>query len=125
MTFTYSLSTNRGKCRLLIPDNAATAYDLEDDEIDYFLSERGSNIKAAAADACQWLARKYAKLSTFSADGLSVQHSQRSDTYAARAKELLASLQGGISTVTIAREDGYSEAAGDTEYDSRTIYIKL
>ena len=125
MSFTYTLTTNLGKVRLLIPDNVATAYDLEDDEITYFLTERGSNVQAAAADACQWLARKYAKLATFTADGLTVQHGERAAQYAARAKELRADVAGSMSTIAITRTDGYSEEAGDSEYESQTIYIKV
>ena len=49
MAFTYSLSTNRGKVRLLIPDTNSEAYELEDEEVDYFLTVRGNNVKAAAA----------------------------------------------------------------------------
>ena len=111
MSFTYTLTTNVGKLRLLIPDNVATSYDLEDDEISYFLTERGSNVKAAAVDCCNWLARKYAKLATFSADGLSVQHTARAEAYAMRARELALAAQGDMSTLPITREDGYSDAA--------------
>ena len=125
MSFSYTLTTNLGKVRLLVPDNVATAYDLEDDEITYLLTSRGNNILAAAADACQWLARKYAKLATFTADGLTVQHGERAAQYAARAKELRADVAGGMSTIAITRTDGYSEEAEDSEYESRTVYIKV
>jgi hypothetical protein len=125
MTFTYNLTDSIGQVRFLIPDNVATAYDLEDAEITYMLGQRGGNVKAAAVDACNWLARKYAKLASFSADGLSVQHGQRAQTFAERAKELAATAQGSIGTIAVTREDGYSEAAGDSEYESRIVYIQV
>jgi len=125
MAFTYTLTTDLGKVRLLIPDNDSTAYDLEDDEIEYFLTARGDNVTAAASDCCALLARQFAKLSSFSADGLSVQYGQRAQNYAAQATALAAKSQGGMSTVSITREDGYSETAVDSEYQSRTVYIKL
>lgn len=125
MSFTYDLSTAIGKLRLLIPDNDATAIELQDNEISFFLSERGQNVRAAAADACNWLARKYAKLASFTADGLSVQHGQRAQTFAERAKELAASAQGGIGSVALTRTDGYSEEAADSEYESRITIVRL
>ena len=125
MTFTYSLTDAIGQVRFLVPDNVATAYDLEDAEIAYMLNQRGQNVKAAAIDACNWLARKYGKLASFTADGLTVQHGQRAQTFADRAKELATSAQGGIGSVALTRTDGYSEEAADGEYPSRTIYIKV
>ena len=126
MSFTYDLTTNIGKVRLLIPDNEETAYDIEDAEITYFLTEVGSNVNAAAIRACKWLARKYAKQATFTADGLNVQLTQRAQAFAERAAELESDLNGGMSSAAITRSDGYSENAATSEYEGRTkiIYIK-
>jgi len=125
MAFTYVLTTNRGKVRFLIPDNDSDNYDLEDAEVDYFLSQRGNNVKAAAVDACKWLARKYSKIADFSEGGLSYKASGRAEVFAKRAAELEKESQGSYSTVTLTREDGYSEEASDSEYESRTVYIKV
>jgi hypothetical protein len=125
VAYSYVLTTAVGKVRLLIPDNDSTSYDLQDEEISYLLTERGNNVKAAAADACNWLARKYAKMVSFSADGLSVQHTQRAQAFRERAMELAAASQGGMSSVGIKRSDGYSENATDSEYESRTVYIDV
>lgn len=127
MSFTYDLDTALGQVRFLVPDNDSDAYDLEDAEIEYMLTQVGGNVKAAAVSACKWLARKYSKKATFSADGLSIQHSQRAAEFAARAKELEVELLGGISSVTIEREDGYSEAGVASEYQrqSKIVYIDL
>lgn len=125
MTFTYDLTTNRGKVRFLIPDADSTSYELQDAEVDYFLTRAGSNVNAAAVEACMWLSRKYATKPSFSADGLSIQNGQRAQTYADRAKELQVQALGGVTSVTITREDGYSEAATSSEYEQahKIIYI--
>lgn len=125
MAFTYDLSTNAGKVRLLIPDNDSSAYELQDAEIEYFLEQAGSNVKAAAVQACRWLSRKYAQKVSFEADGLRVDHSKRAEVFAARAQELARELAGGMSAPTLSREDGFSDAASTSEYSSRTVYIRV
>jgi len=132
VSYTYDLSSavaatlRASKVRLLVGDNDGSAnYELEDDEIAYFLAERGNAVKAASADACQALATRYSKLASFTADGLNVQNGERAAQYAARAKELRADVAGGMSTIAITRTDGYSEEAEDSEYESRTVYIKV
>jgi len=124
MAFTYVLSTNRGKVRFLIPDNDADSYELEDAEIDYFLTVRGSHVKAAAVDACRWLARKYAQQPTYTADGVTYNGSRRAAVFAARADELAAEMSAGIRSVDFDRVDGYSEVADDGEYPTSTVYVK-
>lgn len=124
MAFTYSLSTNRGKVRLLIPDTNSEAYELEDEEVDYFLTVRGNNVKAAAVDACRWLARKYAQQANWSADGVQFSGATRADAYAQRAAELAAEMAGGMSSVAITRTDGFSDAATDGEYINSIVYVR-
>lgn len=125
MAFTYDLTTNVGKVRFLIPDNDAAAYDLQDDEVNYFLTQTGASVSGAAIRACKWLARKYSKDATFSADGLSAQLGARAAEFAARAKELEAELLGGISSVDLSRQDAYHDEATQTDYETRTVYIKV
>jgi len=124
MSFTYDLSTNVGKVRLMIPDNDSTAYDLQDAEIEYFLEQEGNSVIYAAIACCQWLARKYAKQATFSADGMSFQASQRAQLFAERARELREQTESW-GTFDIDREDAFSEASA-SEYTrrDRVIYIK-
>ena len=56
MAFTYNLATDAGKIRLLIPDNSATNYVFEDDEIDAFLDLEYSNVRRGAALALETIA---------------------------------------------------------------------
>lgn len=48
MAFTYDVSTDRGKVRMLVPDSSATNYVFEDAEVDAFLSLEGAVRRAAA-----------------------------------------------------------------------------
>jgi hypothetical protein len=123
--FTYSLTTAIGQVRLLIPDNDAAAYELKDNEIQYFLDQVASNVNAAAVAACRMLARKFATKVSFDADGLRMDYSQRAAAFAARAEELAGAVGGGISTPTLTREDGYSEAAVSSDYASRIVYVRV
>lgn len=126
MAFTYLLGTNRGKVRLLVPDTNSEAYELEDEEIDYFLTVRGNNVKAAAVDACRWLSRKYAQQANWTADGVQFSGATRAEQYAQRAAELAAEMAGGIASLTLDRTDGYSEEASKraSEYEHRIIYVR-
>ena len=119
MSFTYDLSSSdsttkrRSEVRLYIPDNDSNAYELEDAELDVFIADAGQNVLAAAALACEWLSRKYAQTPTFTADGLRVDNSKRSDAFAKRAMELRAMMSGSISSIAIDRQDGYADAADE------------
>lgn len=123
MAFSYDLSSTNAttlaisQVRLLIPDNDATAYDLADAEVTYFLTEAGNNITAAAVLACEQLGRKYAKQATFSADGLSVQYGERARLFGERAMQLRATNGGAFSQAALSREDGFS-AATTGKYDT-------
>ena len=58
MTFTYLLSDNIGKIRLVIGDTTAPAV-FSDEELTYFLTANSNNINLAAADALEAWAAKY------------------------------------------------------------------
>ena len=125
MTFTYDLDTAIGQVRLLVPDNDTNAYDLTDEEITYFLGQVGQSVQAAAVRACRWLARKYAKRASFTADGLTMRYSEQAQAFAVRAQELAAEAGGGLSSVEIDRQDGFAEQADTGEYQRQVTYIKL
>jgi len=129
VAFTYDLTESGdalawSKIRLLIPDNDSTDYELEDAEVDYFYDAAGGNITAAAIACCKWLARKYAKIASFTADGLTFHGSERAKIYAERAAELAAAVDGGLAIATLERADKYAEEAEDTEYGTGVIYVR-
>lgn len=125
MAFTYDLTTNVGKVRFLIPDNDSTAYDFEDAEITHLLTLAGSNITGAAIKGCRQLARKYAKRATLVTDGRGQAYAMRSNDLAKRADELEASELGGMSALTLTRQDGYHDESTTSEYEraARIVYI--
>ena len=126
MAFTYVLTTSIGQVRLLIPDNDSTSYDLEDAEITYFLDQVAEYVNGAAVLACGHLARKYAKLVGFTADGATVRYGERAKQFAERAAELAMSSQGGMSSVTLNRTDGFEDQAASDDYSaSRVVYIEV
>lgn len=61
MAFTYDVSTNRGKVRLLCFDRVEADAVFTDAEIDAFLSLGNSDVWLAASFACQDLAAKSTK----------------------------------------------------------------
>ena len=78
MAFTYDLSTNIGKVRLLIPDRVTPDHVFEDDELTAFLTAEGSVVKRATALALESIASdqvlvlKVMKLMDLQVDGSNV-----------------------------------------------------
>lgn len=78
MGFSYDLSTDFGKIRAIIPDNNATSYVFEDDEIEAFFAIEGSSLKRATALALETIASneamvlKVIRLLDISTDGAKV-----------------------------------------------------
>ena len=62
MSFTYSPTTDRGKCRLLVHDTTdgtyGTDYEFSDADIDAMLEQNGDSVWLASADLCRVLAVK-------------------------------------------------------------------
>jgi len=78
MAFTYDVTTNRGKVRLLITDVEPTDPCFDDDEIDAFLSMAANTVLLAAAMALETIASnevlvlKVIRLLDLQTDGASV-----------------------------------------------------
>jgi hypothetical protein len=94
VAFSYDLTTDRGKLRLLIGDTATTKAEAQiftDEEIDAFLALEGSDLKLAAARALEAMAAsqvmilKVIRLLDLQTDGAAVSRELR-----AQAKELRA-----------------------------------
>jgi hypothetical protein len=73
VAFTYAISTDRGKVRLLLSDTDADTYVFEDDEIDYFLDRASGDVDAAAVVGLKvLLADRARRAKRFSLQGLSL-----------------------------------------------------
>lgn len=56
MAFTYDVSTDAGKVRMITADSRDDGHILEDDEVAAFLALNGGNVRLAAADALETIA---------------------------------------------------------------------
>lgn len=94
-------ATNSGRLntvRLLIGDTDPDDQQLQDEEIDFALSENGDNVYAAGAFSCRLLATKYSRLVDTQLDGvLEAYYSQRIEQYLRMSAELSATakIRGG------------------------------
>lgn len=79
--------SDRDAVRLLIGDTIAEDPILADDEIDWFLSEKGDPYRAAAA-AARAIAAKFARLMSRSIGGMQADFGQKYRQYIELAKEL-------------------------------------
>lgn len=92
MAFTYVISTDRGKVRLLLNDVDQDTAVFTDDEIDAFLALEGDNVKRAAAQAIdtnaddQALASKVLRTQDVTTDGAKVADALRKRAAALRAQ---------------------------------------
>ena len=115
MAWTYDLTTDRGKVRLMTGDTQTADQQLTDDEVDHFLSVT-DDLYTAAADAIeQGIIPKLARDVDRSNIGMSSSRSQRMQHYMDLAKNLRAkagtsgvgSYVGGISVSD--RDDNASQ----------------
>jgi hypothetical protein len=89
MAFTFDVTADAGRVRLLIPDRSATEYLFDDDEIAALLALEGGNVRRAAAlgletaASDQALTLKVIRLLDLSTDG-----AKTSDALLKRAGEL-------------------------------------
>lgn len=119
MAFTYDLTTDLGKVRLLIPDRVTPGHVFEDNELSAFLAIEGS-VKGAAALALETIASdqalvlKVMRLLDLQTDGARV-----AEALLKRAAELRAQAEDGeglfdwaemVLTDFSARERLYNEA---------------
>lgn len=92
MGFTYDLSTDIGKVRLLIPDVRQSEHVFEDDEVTAFLTLEDNDVRKAAALALETIASdnvlvlKVIKLVDLQTDGARVAQALRARATALRAK---------------------------------------
>lgn len=103
MAFTYDVSTNVGKVRLLIGDTDETDILLQDEDIQFFLDSYG-NLKIAASQAAMAISAKFSREADKQVGMLRISFSIRANNYNKLSKELklnassiLISYVGGIS----------------------------
>lgn len=122
MTFTYNTAnlatSSKNRVRLLIGDTDATRQQLQDEEINYVLTQETA-VTLAAAACCDILAAKYAFLVNTENGSLRVSAAARHKHYIQLADRLRAGGAGdvpGDSTVHDARiyVGGVSQATKDT-----------
>lgn len=106
MTWTYDASglttSFKDQVRFVVGDVLPTDPQIQDEEINYVLTQRGS-VFGAAAMCCRSLASKYARSADQKAGDSQVWYSQISKSYALRAIELeAAAAQSGTSVVPFA-----------------------
>ena len=91
MTWSYdptTLSTNKtAQVRLLVGDTVSTSPQMQDEEIAFSLTQRGS-VYGAAADICRALAAKLSREADTVDKDLRTMLSSKSKAYATRAREL-------------------------------------
>lgn len=103
MSWTYDVTTDRGKVRLLCTDSDATSPVFDDSEIDVFLALMPSSLFAAAALACETWARSRSKLSlrVRNADGTTQERYSMAELLALAKSLREAALSGALVTDTL------------------------
>ncbi len=87
--FSYDLSTNTGKVRMLIPDSRAADRLFTDDEIETILALEGSDVRRAAALALETVASDQARMLKWTkVQGVEVDGTKSAAELRARAKQL-------------------------------------
>lgn len=107
-----AIVTDLDMFRLELGDTEEAAPLFNDDEAQYFLDRRPGNVLLAVADACESLARRFAREFDFDAnEQKSFKRSQKAAAYRALAKDLRerAGEGGGIGVVILTKVDGTSE----------------
>lgn len=112
-----AITATLDKVRLLIGDTDSTAPELSDEEVNFFITERASNIYLAAADCCDALAAKYARAYDFETDNQSFKRSQAHAAYMDMAARFRARAHG-VTTVDSTRIDGYSQDIANQDTSS-------
>ncbi len=126
-TFTQTLPTTRDKVRQLIGDTDSTAPLIADEALDYVLTYKPT-IRKAAAEACRYIAAKFARDATTSVSGFSATLMSRHEQYLKMAEEWDA--QGSAAGVAVPTAGGIEETDRlandeDTSLQARLFRIGL
>jgi hypothetical protein len=113
MSFTYVLTTDIGKIRLIISDKTSTDYHFSDEELQVFLTSEGS-INLAAAAALESWAAAYA----LNADNERIGDYSYAQSTSDKMIKLATSLRAAdaaVPSITWAEPDLLGTDEGDTE----------
>jgi hypothetical protein len=106
MAFTYTLGTNLGRVRLLIPDTDSTAAVFQDDELNELLSLSEGSIYEATAKAYEIIARdRTRKLARWTEDDVTEAYYSASDLLEMARAIRQSAMNGKIQTVEITGDD--------------------
>lgn len=107
MTWTYlgvpgttSAEARRDAVRYLIKDTVSTRQLVQNEELDFMLSENGNNVWRAAADACRGISAREAQsksVGDLSLSGLGENYVALAKQYDMRANSMVTPFAGGIS----------------------------
>lgn len=123
MAYTYDLTTDEGRVRLLIPDNDPDNHLLEDDEITALLALEASDVRRAAAAALELIASSEAlvgkkiRSQDLSTDGPAVARElrERATVLRAQAEEATLNADGVEVGMDIVDFDALAGYGADTE----------
>lgn len=89
MTFSYNtaLTASKDKVRLMIGDTNEDSVLLQDEEIDYFLTQNSSPTRAAVL-CCRAISAKFARQADTTVESVSVNYSQKAQAYENMARNL-------------------------------------
>lgn len=112
-SYTDPTASDRDKVRFLVGDTDSTDEQLQDEELDWLIGEN-KNVYAAASEACEALASKYARQVTKSVGPLMIQAQQKKDQYEDRAEKLRA-MAARRGSVPVPYAGGLSVTEKDTD----------
>lgn len=103
MSFTYDLTNNIGKLRLIISDNNSDSYIFEDEELEFFLDRNDENITRTAIEICRALAMKFMQESSakIRIDDIQIEEGNKHKYYTDLANDLERQLTSGLSADSI------------------------
>jgi len=124
MTFTYDLSTDIGTVRLYTGDRVENdgilpgGDNYTDEEIEAILGRLDNDVESASVVLLESAARRWGTMVDVTMGPLKEAYSQASRTLMSLASKMREDYDVAVSacTVTFDREDGYSEAADENDY---------
>lgn len=118
MTWTYAgnpASSSREAVRFLVGDTIADDPQLQDEEIDWIISQEGSSVTRSAARAAEALQARYSRQVSKTVGALSLQAETRAQHYAALAQKLWARSN---SVLVAPYAGGLSKAEKETQHEN-------